>query len=135
LNVPLPYGAGDKSFSRCYDTLIGPAIRAFNPQLILVSAGYDGHWDDPLGPLALSVNGYAALTQYLLGLAEELCDGRTVLVLEGGYSLPALGSCAVAALRVLLGRDPGADPLGPAGTREPDVSALIEQVRRAHPLL
>jgi acetoin utilization deacetylase AcuC-like enzyme len=135
LNLPLPYGAGDKSLDRCYDELIGPAIRAFDPQLILVSAGYDGHWDDPLGPLALSVAGYAALTQRLVALAEELCDGRIVLVLEGGYSLPALSSCTVAALQVLLGHDPGADPLGPSGRREPDLSTLIEQVRRAHPLL
>jgi acetoin utilization deacetylase AcuC-like enzyme len=135
LNVPLPYGAGDEGLGRCYDELIMPAIRAFDPQLILVSAGYDGHWDDPLGPLALSVAGYAALTQRLVALAEDLCDGRVVLVLEGGYSLPALGACAVVALRVLLGRDPGADPLGPAGAREPDLTALIEQIRRAHPLL
>ncbi|HET9223333.1 MAG TPA: histone deacetylase, partial [Roseiflexaceae bacterium] len=135
LNVPLPYGAGDTEVGRCYDELIAPALRAFDPQLILVSAGYDGHWDDPLGPLALSVAGYAALTQRLVALAEDLCDGRVVLVLEGGYSLQALGACAVAALRVLLGRDPGTDPLGPAGAREPDLSALIEQVRRAHPLL
>jgi acetoin utilization deacetylase AcuC-like enzyme len=134
LNLPLPYGAGDESLGRCYNELIIPAIRAFDPQLILVSAGYDGHWDDPLGPLALSVAGYAALTQRLVKLAEELCGGRIVLVLEGGYSLRALGACTVAALRVLLGRDPGADSLGPAPAREPDVSALIEQVRRAHPL-
>jgi acetoin utilization deacetylase AcuC-like enzyme len=135
LNVPLPYGAGDEGLGRCYDELIAPAIRAFDPQLILVSAGYDGHWDDPLGPLALSVAGYAALTQRLVALAEEFCNGRIVLVLEGGYSLPALGACTVAALRVLLGRDPGADPLGPAGVREPNLTALIEQIRRGHPLL
>jgi len=135
LNLPLPYGTGDEGLAHCYDELIGPALQAFGPQLILVSAGYDGHWDDPLGPLALSVAGYAALTQRLVALADDLCGGRIVLVLEGGYSLPALSACTVAALRVLLGRGPGADPLGPSGTREPDVSALIEQVRRAHPLL
>jgi acetoin utilization deacetylase AcuC-like enzyme len=134
LNLPLPYGAGDEGLSRCYDELILPAIRAFDPQLILVSAGYDGHWDDPLGPLALSVAGYTALTQRLTTVAEELCSGRIVLVLEGGYSLPALSACVVAALRVLLGRVPGADPLGPAGTREPDLAAQIERVRREHPL-
>jgi acetoin utilization deacetylase AcuC-like enzyme len=134
LNLPLPYGTGDEGFACCYDQLILPALRTFGPQLILVSAGYDGHWDDPLGPLMLSVAGYAGLTQRLVALAEEVCDGRIVLVLEGGYSRPALAACTIAALRVLLGRDPGADPLGPAGAREPNVSALIEQVRREHPL-
>jgi acetoin utilization deacetylase AcuC-like enzyme len=134
LNLPLPHGTGDQGFAQCYDQLILPAIRSFNPQLILVSAGYDGHWADPLGPLALSVAGYAALTQRLLALSEELCGGRIVLVLEGGYNLQALGACVVAALGVLLGCDPGPDPLGPADPGEPDLSALIEQVRRGHPI-
>jgi acetoin utilization deacetylase AcuC-like enzyme len=135
LNLPLAYGVGDAGFARLYDDVVLPALRRFRPQLILVSAGYDGHWDDPLGPLSLSVAGYAALTQRLAELADALCGGRIALVLEGGYSLPALGACVVAALRVLLGRDPGPDPLGAAGGREPDVSALIERTRRTHPLL
>lgn len=135
LNLPLPYGTGDDGFNRLYDGLLLPAIRRFDPRLILVSAGYDAHWDDPIGPLSLSVAGYATLTQRLVALAGEICDGRIVLVLEGGYSLDALGACVVAALRVLLGHDPGPDPLGPAGTREPDLAALIERVRRQHPLL
>jgi acetoin utilization deacetylase AcuC-like enzyme len=134
LNVPLPHGTGDEGFQRCYDELILPAVRSFQPQLILVSAGFDAHWADPLGPLALSVAGYATLTQKLVTLAEELCGGRIVLVLEGGYDLDALGACAIAALSVLSGRDPGADPLGPAGGREPVLSALIERVRHVHPL-
>jgi acetoin utilization deacetylase AcuC-like enzyme len=134
LNLPLPHGTGDAGFGRCYDELILPAIRSFGPQLILVSAGYDGHWADPLGPLSLSVAGYAALTRRLVALAEELCDGRIVLVLEGGYDLEALSACVIAALHVLLGRDPGADPLGPAAVGEPNISALIERVRYEHPL-
>jgi acetoin utilization deacetylase AcuC-like enzyme len=133
LNLPLPHGTGDEGFQRCFDELILPATRSFNPQLILVSAGYDAHWADPLGPLALSVAGYASLTQRLAGLAQELCGGRIVLVLEGGYDLVALSSCVVAALRVLMGRDPGADPLGAARVREPALSALIERVRHEHP--
>ncbi len=134
LNLPLPHGTGDQGFARCYDELILPAIRSFDPQLIMVSAGYDAHWADPLGPLALSVAGYAALTQRLVTLSEELCGGRIVLVLEGGYDLQALGACAVAALRVLLGRDPGPDPIGPADRGEPNLSALIERARGEHPM-
>jgi acetoin utilization deacetylase AcuC-like enzyme len=134
LNLPLPHGTGDEGFARCYDELILPAVRSFGPQLILVSAGYDAHWADPLGPLALSVAGYAALTQRLVALSKELCDGRIVLVLEGGYNLQALGASVVAALRVLLGRNPGPDPLGPADRGEPNLSALIERARGEHPL-
>ena len=133
-NIPLPHGAGDTAFARLYDDLLLPALRAFSPQLILVSAGYDGHWADPLGPHALSVAGYAALTRRLAALAEEVCEGRIVLVLEGGYHPQALGACAVAALRVLLGREAGADPFGPADTAEPDISHLIERIRRGHPV-
>jgi acetoin utilization deacetylase AcuC-like enzyme len=133
LNVPLPHGTGDHGLLRVYDELLSPAIRDFAPQLILVSAGFDGHWADPLGPLTLSVNGYTALTRRLADLAQELCCGRIVLVLEGGYDPAALGACVVAALRVLLGRDPGPDPLGSAATREPDITRLIKQIRAQHP--
>jgi len=134
LNIPLPHGAGDSALARAYDELLLPAIRSFRPQLILVSAGYDGHWGDPIGPHALSVAGYAGLTRRLVRLAEELCDGRIVLVLEGGYHPAALGACVVAALRVLLGRDPGPDPFGPAETPEPDIAHLIERIRSGHPV-
>jgi acetoin utilization deacetylase AcuC-like enzyme len=134
LNLPLPYGTGDQGFARVFDELVIPALRRYEPELIIVSAGYDGHWNDPLGPLALSAAGYAALTQRLTSLAAELCGGRIALALEGGYNEEALGACVVASLRVLLGQPPDEDPLGPAGTREPDVSALIERVRRRHPI-
>jgi acetoin utilization deacetylase AcuC-like enzyme len=117
-----------------YDQLLLPAITDFVPQLILVSAGFDGHWADPLGPFTLSVNGYAALTRRLVELAGEICGGRMVLVLEGGYDLPALSACVVAALRVLLGCDPGPDLLGSSGLAEPDITQVIDEVRGRHPL-
>jgi acetoin utilization deacetylase AcuC-like enzyme len=134
LNLPVPYRTGDMGFIRLYDQVVLPALRRFDPQLILVSAGYDGHWDDPLGPLSLSIAGYATLTQRLVDLAGELCGGKIALILEGGYSLPALSGCAVAALRVLLGQAPGDDPLGPAGGAEPDITALIRRVLDRHPI-
>ena len=121
-------------FQLIYDQVVLPALRRFAPQLILVSAGYDAHWDDPLGPLSLSINGYAALTQRLAALADEQCGGKIVLVLEGGYSQAALAGGVVASLRVLLGRDPGVDPLGPASRAEPDISILIRRVRDRHPI-
>jgi len=134
LNLPLPYQTGDAGFQLLYDQVVLPALRRFSPQLILVSAGYDAHWDDPLGPLSLSINGYAALTQRLLALADELCDGKIVLVLEGGYSPRALAGGVLASLRVLLGRAPGDDPLGPASQAEPDIATLIRRVRDRHPI-
>jgi acetoin utilization deacetylase AcuC-like enzyme len=134
LNLPLPYGTGDAGFQLIYDQVVLPALRRFAPQLILVSAGYDAHWDDPLGPLSLSIDGYAALTQRLVALADELCGGKIMLVLEGGYSQMALAGGVVASLRVLLGRAPGIDPLGPASQAEPDISMLIRRARDRHPI-
>lgn len=136
LNLPLPHGVGDAGFARLFDDVVIPAIRRYRPDLILVSAGYDGHWADPLGPLTLSVAGYAALTRRLMEVAEEVCRGRIVLVLEGGYHLRALSASAMACLEVLTNKNSiVVDPLGPAGELEPDVSALIARMRQNHPLL
>ncbi len=135
LNLPLPHGVGDAGFARLFNEVVIPAILRYRPDLILVSAGYDGHWADPLGPLTLSVAGYAALTTRLMEAAEEVCNGRIVLVLEGGYHVRALAASVMACLEVLANESTVVDPLGPAGKPEPDVSALIARMRQNHPLL
>lgn len=129
LNVPLTFNVGDHGFQHIYDQVLLPVVRRFRPELLLVSAGFDAHWLDPLGPLALSINGYRALTQRLFDLADEVCGGRIVLVLEGGYNLDVLGAGVVAALRVLLRQPPGEDPFGPPASREPDVSPLSARLK------
>ncbi|MBF0171251.1 MAG: histone deacetylase/AcuC/AphA family protein [Nitrospinae bacterium] len=73
-----------------------PALRQFAPELILVSAGFDGHRDDPLGGLTLTERGYGDLTALLVGVAAELGHGRIVSTLEGGYNYEALAASAVA---------------------------------------
>jgi acetoin utilization deacetylase AcuC-like enzyme len=135
LNVPLPFHTGDMGISRVYEEIIFPAVRRFQPQLMLISAGYDSHWADPIGPLSLTVAGHTELSQRLLELAGELCNDQIVFVLEGGYNLQALSACIIAALYTLLGRDPGPDPIGPSGMPEPDVSRVIAELRMTHPLL
>jgi acetoin utilization deacetylase AcuC-like enzyme len=137
LNVPLPYGVGDEGYAHVFDTVVAPALRRFRPELILVSAGYDAHWSDPLGPMVLSVAGYSALTARLIALADELCGGKIVMVLEGGYNLDALGACVVASLRLLLGRDPGPDPIGHVAGPDTgaDVARVLDALRARHPLL
>jgi acetoin utilization deacetylase AcuC-like enzyme len=99
INVPLAAGAGNDVFTRVYREHLVPAARRFKPEMILLSAGYDSHKDDPLGGLALDEAGYAALTDILLELADELCKGRLVVCLEGGYNLQALGRSASATMR------------------------------------
>jgi acetoin utilization deacetylase AcuC-like enzyme len=137
LNVPLPFGVGDRGALQAFDALVAPALRSFRPELLLVSAGYDGHWADPIGPLRLTVTGYGALTRRLIGLAGELCGGRIALVLEGGYNLKALGACVAAATEALLGRPASAqiEHIPHGAKPEPDLTALIDRIAREHPLL
>jgi acetoin utilization deacetylase AcuC-like enzyme len=136
LNIPLPFAVGDRGYAAVMRELIAPALRAYRPQLILVSAGFDAHWADPLGPMALSVSGYRELNQQLFDLAAELCGGRLVYVLEGGYNLAALSACVASTVRTLRELPQGgADPLGIVRDAEPPVDDLIRQIRAVHPLL
>jgi len=136
VNVPLSGGVGDQGFARILDEIVGPAAWRFQPQLILVSAGYDAHWDDPLASLLLSVGGYAAIARALKDLAGELCDGRLVLTLEGGYHLEALAYSILNTFAVLLGDQDWklVDPLGPSPRGERPVDDIIARVKQIHGL-
>ncbi len=98
LNVPLPRGATDDDLLRAHAEALLPVARAFGPDFLLVSAGFDGHRRDPLGCFAFSDDGFAAVARLLRGLADELCGGRAVAALEGGYDLDALAAGVVAFL-------------------------------------
>jgi len=134
VNVPLPAGTGDMGLQRAFDEILVPVAQRYRPQLILASAGYDGHWTDPIGMMRLSVSGYGRLVRTLVQLASELCAGRLVLALEGGYSLEALPLCIAASFSMLLGDEEVQDPLGPATHSEPAVDAVIQAVKKAHGL-
>jgi acetoin utilization deacetylase AcuC-like enzyme len=134
INVPLSAGVGDAGYQRVFEEILIPAAERYQPQLILASAGYDAHWTDPLGMMLLSVSGFASLTRVLTSLARELCAGRLVLTLEGGYSLEALPLCIGAAFSVLLGDADIDDPLGPSPNAERSVNAVIESVKQMHSL-
>jgi acetoin utilization deacetylase AcuC-like enzyme len=106
------------------------------PQLILVSAGYDAHWLDPIAQMGLSVNGFAHIAKTIKNLASQLCQGRLIFTLEGGYDLQALCHSLKATLDVLLGEERIADPLGlpPQWRKAPPVCPIIEAVRERHKL-
>ena len=116
--------------------VLAPLARSFQPQLILVSAGYDAHWNDPLASMQLSIDGYAALVHRLLALAGELCQGRIVFTLEGGYHLEVLALHAVLnTLRQLSGQsDALDDPLGPCPWDERDAARCSPRCSQAHGL-
>jgi acetoin utilization deacetylase AcuC-like enzyme len=136
VNVPLEGGVGDEGFAQIFQGIVGPAAWRFQPQMLLVSAGYDAHWDDPLASLQLTIGGYANIARALKDLADELCDGRLVFTLEGGYHLEALAYSILNTFAVLLGDDDWqlVDPLGPSPRRERPVDGIVNRVQQIHGL-
>ena len=102
LNFPLPPNSDGEIYRRVWNEL-GNALREFGPQLMLLSAGYDAHARDPLGAMKLQAADYAALVAQAQSWADELCQGRLVAILEGGYNQTALGESVVATLGALRG--------------------------------
>ncbi len=102
VNVPLRPMSGSREFRRGMTREILPALDAFRPEMVLISAGFDAHRNDPLAQLALEDADYTWVTGQLLGIARQHADGRIVAALEGGYDLAALAASAAAHLRVLM---------------------------------
>ncbi|MEE8471857.1 MAG: histone deacetylase [Dehalococcoidia bacterium] len=135
INVPLPPGCGDAEYGRVFDEVLAPAARRFQPQLILVSAGYDAHWSEALALMRTTVSGFARMVSTLKGLARELSSGRLVLCLEGGYNLPALAASVRATLEVMLGAGETDDPLGePPPGGGPGADEVLRRAKEAHRL-
>lgn len=133
VNVPLPYGVGDEGYAQAFEEILLPLARRYNPNLVLVSAGYDAHWADPLANMRLSTTGFHHLTSTLVSLAEELCQGRLVMTLEGGYDLSALSHSVLATFAALM-REEVEDPLGPAPGRSLSIDDLLQNVKGLHHL-
>ena len=102
VNAPLSAGTGSDGFRDAMESRLLPALRAHRPEMILISAGFDAHRDDPLANLELVEDDYTWITTALVRLAGELCDGRVVSTLEGGYNLQALGASAAAHVEALM---------------------------------
>ncbi len=126
LNLPLSAGADDAVYVRAFSELVCPVVAQFKPQLTIVSAGYDAHQRDPLGGMAVTDDGYAAMTELLLRELPERGQGSTCFVLEGGYDLQALEGASRATVETLLG--PIDVPDGEVGSR---YATEIEQARLA----
>ncbi len=135
VNVPLPRGCRTQEYLRVYEEVCAPVLRRFRPQLLLVSAGFDAHFADPLANMLLSCRGYFQLASLLKDLAQELCQGRIIFVLEGGYDLTALPWSVQACLEALLGLDFTPDPLGDGpNVPGPDIGVVLAAVKRTHGL-
>ena len=134
LNVPLSAGFGDDGYAFAFDRLVAPAVRDFDPDLLFVSAGQDPAASDPLGRMSVTSEGFRVLTRKAMDLADELCDGRLAVALEGGYSLEELPFCNLAIAEELAGLEASfaEDPLEldvPRGLRpfEREAVEAIEQ--------
>ena len=103
VNVPLEVGAVDEDYQLAFATVVLPVLRQFEPDLILVSAGFDAHERDPLGGMRLSTAAFAAMTLELAAVADDCCRGRIVSVTEGGYDLHALAASLDAVIGVHYG--------------------------------
>lgn len=101
LNIPMRAGAGDKDYEQAFTDQIIPAVNRFQPEVILVSAGFDAHHDDPLAGICLSSDAYQWLTQRVMELADHHAGGRVISLLEGGYDLQALPVCIAKHLSTL----------------------------------
>jgi len=132
INMPLPSYAGDSCFARIEEALVRPALGAFRPQLLLVSVGFDAHWNDPITSLGLSTQGFFRFSRALVELASEFCGGKVVFVLEGGYDAQNVSNGGEAVFRALGGAK-DAPPIADASPYpEPDLEARLEEVRREH---
>jgi len=101
-NLPLPPYTGSAEFREGFASELLPVLRDYKPQLIFISAGFDAHRDDPLANLRLTEADFEWVTEAIVGVAREVCDGRVISTLEGGYNLRALARSVAAHVRALM---------------------------------
>jgi len=143
INIPLPAGSGNPTYFAAMNEIVIPAIRAFGPDLILVSAGQDASVMDPLGRMSLTTAAYRVMTGLMRDLADEVCDSRLVIALEGGYSDIYAPYCTAAIAEGLVtgigGFSPVTEPYGSRAETMPatraiglDARAALDAAREAH---
>jgi acetoin utilization deacetylase AcuC-like enzyme len=132
VNVPLPPHAGDETFSRIADEVFKPMVKSFKPQMLLVSAGFDSHWNDPITSLGLSTRGFYEISKKLVELADEVCSGRIVFVLEGGYDPENVANGAAAVFDALMKRPLGREAGDESPYQEPDFESRLNEIKKRH---
>lgn len=140
INVPLRRGAGDAHYADIYKRILEPVAQAFKPELVLLSAGFDIHHQDPLGGMRVTERGFAAMTRILMNIAEECCDGRFVAVLEGGYDLAGLSASIKSVLNEMRDDTHLSDAeideirMGAADKQYPAVQKVIMKLKQYWPV-
>jgi acetoin utilization deacetylase AcuC-like enzyme len=126
INAPIPATFGDPEYLQIFDAVLLPIARQFAPDFVLISAGFDCHFRDPLGGMRVTENGFTAMTRRLHRLAAETCNGKLVAVLEGGYDLEGLAAGGRSVIEE-LGRDPDERIAAAEGAQR--ALPLIERMR------
>ncbi|MBN2532078.1 MAG: histone deacetylase [Spirochaetales bacterium] len=134
INIPFPAYTGDKGYQKALEEVIVPSLKRFRPGFLFVSVGFDAHGEDPLSAIQLSLTGYNVLCRALINTAEELCRGRIIFCLEGGYNLNVLGPGIGNIVQGLLGNKVYDDPFPAYEERPGKVDELIRRIRDIHGL-
>ncbi|HWB74792.1 MAG TPA: histone deacetylase [Nannocystaceae bacterium] len=134
VNVPMQAGAGDADYALAFQRVLVPIAEAYKPDLVLVSAGFDAHRDDPLGGMEVSEDGFAVLCGIVGDIARRHCSGQLVLLLEGGYDLAGLAKSVHACIDVLGGSTPPEAAKSSSARGQHDVRAAVERQQRFWPM-
>jgi acetoin utilization deacetylase AcuC-like enzyme len=133
LNIPMPFGSGDAAYVRVFDDIVAPMVRAHRPEILIIAAGQDANQFDPNGRQLLSMNGFYELGKRARSLADECCDGKLVLVQEGGYAISYAAYCLHATLDGVLYREPCLpDPLAYMRDDTNGIDEFISRVKQLH---
>jgi acetoin utilization deacetylase AcuC-like enzyme len=128
INIPLPAGCADAEYLRVFEEIVVPATNKFEPDWILVSAGFDAHRRDPLGGMNVTEEGFGAMAQILLRLAERHAGGKIAFLLEGGYDLAALNNSVAAVLKAMQEKP----HKNPPAAKSDKIQTLIRRIRQLH---
>ena len=132
VNLPLPAGTGDKGFISVYEEIVIPQLNNFAPDEIIVSAGFDVHWKDPLAGLNVTLSGLANICRLLVRFADEFCGGKIVFTLEGGYDTDVLKYGAANLVKILTGQNDIVDPVGESPYGENDIRSTITDLKNIY---
>ncbi len=129
VNVPMEPGMGDDEFIRIFEEILKPIIDQYKPEFILVSAGFDIYFEDPLGGMKVSPEGFAKLTRLLTDEADKICDGKIVFLLEGGYNLDGLWISTKEVIEELLDKKKTEYKLS---VSETNADSLIDKIKKIY---
>jgi len=130
VNVPMSYGMNDEDYVYVFKEVLIPVADLYKPEIVLVSAGFDTYYNDPLGGMVVTEGGFAMMTRMLLDIAKKYSDGKTLLALEGGYDLNGLASSVKAVIMELKGTPM---PMPEAKGKTPD--SLVQTVKKVKQVL